>query len=78
MQNIFSELNENRDKVNGQFEKQLFELNQKVERLKERFVNEEVKADLYEKFSAKFKRNTVRLSKKWEAVRLLPRTLIIT
>ncbi len=55
MQTIFNELNENRDKVNGQFLKQLLELNQKVERLEERFVNEEINVDLYEKFSTKFK-----------------------
>lgn len=43
MQTIFYELNENRDKVNGPFQKQLLELNQKVERLEERFVNEELR-----------------------------------
>ena len=55
MQTIYTEINENRDKVNEQFQKQLNELKQKMERLEERFVNEEIKMDLYEKFMAKFK-----------------------
>ena len=52
---IYNEVNENRDKVNDHFQKQLGELKQKMERLEERFVNEEIKAELYEKFSTKFK-----------------------
>lgn len=32
------------------------ELEDKIERLEERFINEEIKADLYEKFSAKFRK----------------------
>ncbi len=55
LEKIYNELNEGRDKINGQFQKQLIELNNKVERLEERFVNEEIKMDLYEKFIAKFK-----------------------
>ena len=55
MKIIYNELNENRDKLNDDFNKQLSELNTKIERLEERFVNEEIKTDLYEKFSAKFK-----------------------
>ena len=55
MKIIYNELNENRDKLNDDFNKQLSELNSKIERLEERFVNEEIKTELYEKFSAKFK-----------------------
>ena len=55
IQTIYNEITENRDKVNEQFQKQLIELKKKVERLEERFVNEEIKTDLYEKFSTKFK-----------------------
>ena len=55
MQTIYTEINENRDKVNEQFQKQLNELKQKMERLEERFVNEEIKMELYEKFMTKFK-----------------------
>ena len=55
LKKIYNEINENQDKINGQFQKQLLELKNKMERLEERFINEEVKPDLYEKFSAKFK-----------------------
>jgi site-specific DNA recombinase len=51
---LYRQINENQDKVNDQFKRQLIEIEKKVERLEERFINEEVKPDLYEKFSAKF------------------------
>ena len=55
LEKIFNGLNEDRDQLNGSFQKQLIELNNKVERLEERFVNEEINKDLYEKFLSKFR-----------------------
>lgn len=52
---IYDQINENKDKVNGEYQMQLKELETKIERLEERFINEEIKPDLYEKFSQKFK-----------------------
>jgi DNA invertase Pin-like site-specific DNA recombinase len=52
---IYSEVNEAKDKANDDYHKQIRELEKKVERLEERFINEEVKPELYEKFAAKFK-----------------------
>ena len=45
MQTIYNELNENRDKLNGEFQKQLNELKKKMERMEERFINEEIDAE---------------------------------
>ncbi len=52
---VYEEVNEERDKMNGEYQKQLKQLDEKIERLEERFINEEVKADLYEKFALKLK-----------------------
>ncbi len=56
---IYKQVNENQDKVNDQFKRQLIEIDKKAERLEERFVNEEIKPDLYEKFSAKFRQEKI-------------------
>lgn len=52
---IYLEVNEAKDKANNDYHKQIRELDNKVERLEERFINEEVKPELYEKFVTKFK-----------------------
>ncbi len=55
LKTLYNELNENRDKQNEELQKQLIDLKNKVERLEERYINEEIKTELYEKFSEKFK-----------------------
>jgi site-specific DNA recombinase len=52
---IYHNLNEEKDKVNDTLQAQLKEIDDKIERLEERYINEELKSDLYEKFVAKFK-----------------------
>ena len=61
LKTLYSELNENRDKQNEGYQKQLIELKKKVERLEERYINEEIKGELYEKFSAKFKEESAEI-----------------
>jgi site-specific DNA recombinase len=56
LKKIYETLNKEREKNAGQFEIKIRELDEKIERLEERFVNEEIKADLYEKFYKKFKK----------------------
>ena len=55
MEMIFSRLNDDRDQVNGNFQKQILELTKKAERLEERFINEEISAEIYQKFNLRFK-----------------------
>lgn len=64
MQTIYNELNDNRDKLNGEFQKQLHELKKKMERLEERFINEEITPELYGKFTAKFKQEVWEIEQK--------------
>ena len=52
---VYEEVNEERDKMNGEYQRQLKQFDEKIERLEERFINEEVKADLFEKFALKLK-----------------------
>jgi site-specific DNA recombinase len=52
---IYHNLNQEKDKVNDTYQAQLKEIDDKIERIEERFINEELKGDLYEKFVAKFK-----------------------
>lgn len=51
MEMIFNRLNDDRDKVNGNFQKQLLEINNKAERLEERFINEEISTEIYQKLA---------------------------
>ena len=53
LRHIYTELNANKDKANAEFQRQINEVETKLERLEERFINEEIKPDLYEKFSKK-------------------------
>ncbi|MBS1574667.1 MAG: recombinase family protein [Bacteroidetes bacterium] len=55
LRHIYTELNANKDKANAEFQRQLNEVETKLERLEERFINEEIKPDLYEKFAKKFR-----------------------
>ena len=55
MEMVFNNLNDDRDQVNGNFQKQILEINNKAERLEERFVNEEISVEIYQKFSLRFK-----------------------
>ncbi len=55
MRLMYTQINSDKDKINGEYQNQLNELENKIERLEERFINEEIKPDLYEKFSLKFK-----------------------
>ena len=58
MKTIYSQINEDRDKANEAFQKQLMEIKKKVERLEERYINEEITNELYSKFNTKFKQET--------------------
>ena len=64
---LYSELNENRDKQNEGFQKQLIELKNKVERLEERHISEKIKKELNEKFSTKFKDETAEIAQQMTA-----------
>lgn len=55
MKTIYSQINEDRDKINEAFQKQLMKIKKKTERLEERYINEEITTDLYSKFNTKFK-----------------------
>ena len=54
MRNIFNTLNKKREEIAGQYETKVNELNEKIERLEERFINDEIKVDLYQKYSRKY------------------------
>ncbi|GAA4727414.1 recombinase family protein [Flavisolibacter ginsenosidimutans] len=55
LRKIYNTLNTEREELLQQYKLKSKELEEKIERLEERFINEEIKADLYEKFSRKFK-----------------------
>lgn len=55
LRKIYTTLNTEREEHLIQYKLKPKELDEKIERLEERFINEEIKADLYEKFSCKFK-----------------------
>jgi site-specific DNA recombinase len=61
---IYNNLNEEKDKVNDTYQAQLKEIDGKIERLEERFINEELKSDLYEKFATKFKEEKEQIMEK--------------
>lgn len=67
MRQLYGKLNEDKDKTNAAFQKQLIELNSKIERLEERFINEEIKPELYEKFAEKFKAEKQEIEENLEA-----------
>ncbi|WP_368077621.1 recombinase family protein [Mucilaginibacter sp. L3T2-6] len=50
----FNEMNDSHQDDLGVLESQLFDLNKKIERLEERYVEEEMNADLYNKYAAKY------------------------
>jgi site-specific DNA recombinase len=56
LRKIYTALNTEREQHMQQYKLKLKELGDKIERLEERFINEEIKSDLYEKFSAKFRK----------------------
>lgn len=56
LRKIYTALNTEREENLQQYKIKSRELEEKIERLEERFINEEIKADLYEKFSAKFRK----------------------
>jgi site-specific DNA recombinase len=56
LRKIYTELNTEREENLRQYKMKSKELEEKIERLEERFINEEIKAELYEKFSAKFRK----------------------
>ncbi len=55
LRKIYNTLNTEREEHLQQYKLKSKELKEKIERLEERYINEEIKADLYEKFSRKFK-----------------------
>lgn len=56
LRKIYAALNAEKEEHMQQYKLKSKELEDKIERLEERFINEEIKADLYEKFSAKFRK----------------------
>lgn len=56
LRKIYTTLNTEREEHLSQYKLKSKELEEKIERLEERFINEEIKADLYEKFSLKFRK----------------------
>ncbi len=56
LRKIYNTLNTEKEEHLQQYKLKSKELEEKVERLEERFINEEIKTDLYEKFSLKFKK----------------------
>lgn len=55
LRKIYDTINKEREENAQQFGIKIKELQEKMERLEERFINEEIKADLYEKFFKKYK-----------------------
>ncbi len=55
LRQIYTILNEERADNTEQYKAKIKELDVKCERLEERFINEEIKPDLYYKYSDKFK-----------------------
>lgn len=55
LRKIYTTLNEERVVNTDQYHLKIRELDEKMERLEERFINEEIKVDLYHKYSEKFK-----------------------
>ncbi len=55
LRKIYNTLNKDMQENSSAYKAKMTELEGKIEKLEERFINEEVKADLYYKFSEKFK-----------------------
>ena len=56
LRKVYTTLNSEREEHLQQYKLKSKELAEKIERLEERFINEEIKSDLYEKFSLKFRK----------------------
>lgn len=56
LRKVYNALNSKKEAHQQEYKLKVRELEDKIERLEERFINEEIKADLYEKFSAKFRK----------------------
>jgi site-specific DNA recombinase len=61
LRKVYNALNTEKEEHQQQYKLKVRELEDKIERLEERFINEEIKADLYEKFSAKFRKERAEL-----------------
>ena len=59
----YNQLNKDKEEQKATLEKQLLELDKKLERLEERFINEEIDQQMFLKFKAKFNAEKVELSK---------------
>ena len=55
LRQIYTTLNEERADNTDQYKAKIKELDEKCERLEERFINEEIKPNLYHKYSEKFR-----------------------
>lgn len=55
LRKLYTALNTEREGQQDQYKKKAKELEEKIERLEERFVNDEIKVDLYEKYAAKYR-----------------------
>lgn len=56
LRKIYNSLNSEKEEYRQQYKLKSKELDDKIERLEERFINEEIKVDLYEKFAAKYRK----------------------
>jgi site-specific DNA recombinase len=62
LRKIYTTLNIEKEEHMHQYKLRSKELDDKIERLEERFINEEIKADLYEKFSTKYRKEREELN----------------
>lgn len=59
----YNQLNKDKEDLKGAFEKQLAEVEKKIERLEERYVLEEIDSTMFQKFKAKFHAERVEITK---------------
>jgi site-specific DNA recombinase len=62
LRKIYTTLNTEREEHLQRYKLKSSELDEKMERLEERFIDEEIKVDLYEKFSAKYRKEREELN----------------
>ncbi len=67
LRHVYNILNSERSENVGQYKSKISELDNKLERLEERFINEEIKADLYYKHTEKLKAEREELRKYLES-----------
>lgn len=59
----YNQLNKDKEDLKGTFEKQLAEVEKKIERLEERYVLEEIDSSMFQKFKTKFHAERIEITK---------------